>query len=270
MALDYGTNANQWYSTFDTLGGWNWGAGDGTAMSWFWVDADHDGVEFPCMLSKSTNAPLHGRFNLGFGDNSDMSIKIGGAADLEAQSNSNPVSIGKWNFGVGVWDTGGVNGDQKLYYGDLSTRVAEVGGYAVQTVGAGPYHNTAATTLLSGINRTAGINGEFDGKIALIAAWDVILTLDQIELQQYNLAFPIDKANCKIFVNSGWYGTGTQVDWSGNGSNGTVVGAATLSPHVPLQYERMNDYWDVPYLVAVAPPAGAPMTTWGGTWGIPT
>jgi hypothetical protein len=57
--------------------------------------------------------------------------------DLTIESNTNPLQTSQWNFVACHWDFNGANGDQQIYWGDLTTTVAEVGGYLTQRVGAG-------------------------------------------------------------------------------------------------------------------------------------
>jgi hypothetical protein len=236
MALDFGDNTNAYRVDHGTLGSWNWGSGSGTVMSWFWVDADHDSSEFPTILGKSGGGN-NGRFFLSWADNSELEFLVGGG-EIGIGSSDNPVGTGKWNFGAATWDNGGVAGDQQLWYGDLSTPVAEVSSYGQQSVG-GPGHDVSANSALVGMNSTTP-DGEFDGKVAFVAAWDTVLTVGQMRAQQFSL-LPLWRSNLKLFTHCGFNGVGTQIDWSGNGYTGSVTGA-TWSNHVPLPLPSLQSY----------------------------
>lgn len=151
--------------------------------------------------------------------------------DLNAFSGNNVITAGQWNYYGCVWDVGGANGDQKLFVGDLTTIVAEIGSYTIQTVGAGAQSDDSGSSQgIGNYVEEAGSNFSFEGDIAFFAIWNRVLTLGELRAQQFR---PHVTNGCVGFYHLGFNGTGTQADWSGNGNSGSVTGATT-SDHVPL------------------------------------
>jgi hypothetical protein len=151
---------------------------------------------------------------------------------IHAEGNTSPLTAGSWSFIAAVWDSGGADGDQELYHGSLSTLVAEVGGYATQQRGSGALVDESALDLLAGENEDLVDSGN-DTIIAWVGVWDVVLTVSQLQQQQFRLGSPVSAADCQLFCHHGYNGVGTQADLSGTGNTGTVTNA-TVDDHVPL------------------------------------
>src|SRR3990167_4230892 len=159
-------------------------------------------------------------------------------------SGSSFLSTNLWQCVTAVWNVNGVNGDQRLYVGNLTTAIAEVGSYANQAVGLGTPVDRSADDAAIG-NRDATASNGFSGFLALIAIWDRVLSLDELVSIQFR---PRVTNGCVGFWCLGYNGTGTQPDWSGNANNGTVTGA-TVADHVPIPFRRSGPLY-VPYTVA--------------------
>lgn len=141
------------------------------------------------------------------------------------------LSINTWQMVGTVMDaTSSTATDQKLFYGSLTSMIAEVPSYSSQDAGSGATSQGSINTLIGNNGDGSFVSG-FPGKIAWVATWNRILTLGEIQAQQFT---PHVTAGCQLFIHCGFNGTGTQPDWSGNGRNGTVTGATTDS-HIPLR-----------------------------------
>ena len=175
-------------------------------------------------------------------------------AALLAVAGVDVVTLDAWNFLAARWDTGGVDGDQQLFHGDLTTIVTEISSYSFQTVGSGFPSSHAAGSFVIG-NRGDGtpLFREADGDVAVVAIWNRRLSLGEIRAQQFH---PHVTVNCRGFWYLGFNGTGTQPDLSGTGNNGTVTGA-TVADHVPLGPSFGYDFNWIGVAGAPAPPAPA-------------
>jgi len=145
----------------------------------------------------------------------------------QAESSSVVSVINQWNCMGCIWDINGVDADQKLYWGDLDTQLAEVAGYTVQVAGSGAIDSEATYDLLIGQNSNNGTWGPFHGRIGIVAEFDRVLALWELQQWQYS---PQALAGIQHLAFLGIGGTGPQPDWSGNGNTGTVTGAAQADP----------------------------------------
>ena len=135
----------------------------------------------------------------------------------------------KWLFYAATFDTGGANGDQKLYIGDLSAVAAVPSSYSTQTVGSGTVGSDAGDNGFLGNNSASG--GHWPGHIAYVQIISgTLLTSGQIASMQWRPRMVAGTVGLWIL---GYNGTSTQPDWSGSGNNGTVTGA-TVVDHPPL------------------------------------
>lgn len=214
----------------------------GTYLSWVFLRSSpaHDGAISWKGLAASGSRQF--RFNSG----GSLLLAIF-RATTNTQIEGTPSAIGfdKWSFVATVHNTGGANGDQKLFGGDLSTIAAEPSSYISQSVGSGAVGDNSSTDMIIGNRETNGRN--FEGLIAWIGIWNRVLTLGEMQAQQFR---PHVTSGCVLFTHCGYNGTGTQADWSGNGNNGTVTGA-TVADHVPLGPPFGFDVSN-PYTVAAA------------------
>lgn len=148
---------------------------------------------------------------------------------LSLVSNFSAHALNQWNWYAGVWNTGGANGDQKLYVGTLTTPFAEPSAYGTQTVGSGAEGDNSAVDAIIGNNSNAAL--AFPGRIACVIHYNVALTLGQLRAVQFGDAVLPGRVG---YWELGWNGTGTQPDYSGNGNAGTVTGA-TVAVHAPVR-----------------------------------
>jgi hypothetical protein len=170
-----------------------------------------------------------------------------GVNPIAIETNGSFLTVNTWQFLGAVADSSGAAGDQKLFRGTLTSAVTEAGSYANQTVGSGFVENNASGEQLVGNRRDLDFN--YEGHIAWAGIWNVALTDGQIRAQQFR---PYPTSGCVLFCHYGFNGTGTQVDYSGNGNAGTVTGA-TQSVHAPVATRWFSIPWTP---VTVAAPEG--------------
>lgn len=121
----------------------------------------------------------------------------------------------------------------ELYYGTLTSPLAS------QSL---DFSYREASTLDDSANDFAVGNSQstpsrsIDGRIAMFALWSGKVPLANLITQQFSL-YPIYTNGLRLFCNYGIHGSGgvgTQLDWSGNGNNGTITGA-TQADHAPIR-----------------------------------
>lgn len=150
--------------------------------------------------------------------------------NLECRSTQIPAT-GQPIFVAYTWNTAGTNTDQHIYYGTLTTNVAETS-YSLQQVGTGTVQDDSAESW--GIGNMAGGTASAGGGVRTIywvGVWNRQLSLAEIQAQQFHPHNTGSNENV-LMVNLGWNGTGTQPDVTGNGNNCTVTGA-TQGSHYP-------------------------------------
>lgn len=140
----------------------------------------------------------------------------------------------KWLYVAAVTNSAGANGDQHFFMGDGTTMAAEASSYNVQTVGSGTPVTEAGNNLGIGGNPAGGSVTEWNGNMAWIGIWNRALTLSEIHDQQFS---PHITSGNVLFMYLGFNDTGTQIDLSGNGNNGTVTGATASSNGPPISIE---------------------------------
>ena len=101
-----------------------------------------------------------------------------------------------------------------------------------EILGTGTLDTDAAADWTMGSNQGSLANGAIPYTIAWVGVWNRILTLGELQDQQFN---PHVTSGCVLFSHYGWNGTGTQADWSGGVRNGTVTGATLSTDHAPIQ-----------------------------------
>ena len=205
--------------------GTNAGISDLTTWSYIaWVYPTSLGnVRLIC--SKGTSGVKRFDFN-GTTGNIEM-LHLRATSSLSYITNDTPLSgTNAWYFVAGTCDTGGTAGSlAALYTGTLTTTVAQRGVTALD--GSGALTAEGGQNFIIG-NRT-NADRAWTGKIAMVGAWNRVLTLAELRDLQFS---PRKTSGCVGF----WIlnGTGTQADWSGSGLPGTVTGA-TQSSHVPIR-----------------------------------
>jgi hypothetical protein len=185
VALDFGTIAQLRHVNWGTISGDNMGSG--TLIAWIYP-TNHNGASDQAIFAKGDHIDEFG-FGLSWGSGGDIEIKHGRATtELHARSSTNPVSSNSWQCVAAHWNSAGIAGDQELFWGDLSTALAEVGAYSIQQVGAGALTDVTATNLYIGDNPVAGWEHGFAGDIAFVFYSTTYLTLTQMIQIQWRMA----------------------------------------------------------------------------------
>lgn len=154
---------------------------------------------------------------------SDLYVSTGASAS--------EFSTNEWVFMAWVFDENGANSDQKLFIGKLDSIVAEVGSYSSQGAGSGSFDSNASQPMYVGNGwGTDEDDKPFVGDYGFFGLWNRALTLGELRALQFQ---PRVTNGCLVFYDMGRSGTSTQVDWSGNGNNGTITGT-TMANHIPL------------------------------------
>lgn len=148
-------------------------------------------------------------------------------SDAAAVSANSTIVVDVWNCVVIVVDSADSQ-HVRFYRGDLSTPLAEAS-YSSTANSTGTIDGQGGPFRV-GSNIAASQNCASD--IATIMFWgSTALTLAQMQMHQFR-SYP-QVAGCELFVQYGWQGVGTQVDYTGTGNNGTVTGA-TVADHPPI------------------------------------
>lgn len=166
----------------------------------------------------------------------DLRCGVGRATTaMNVRSNGAVFKLGIPQFIGAQWDTSGTLAtDQKLFVGDLGTPAAEPA-YAAQTAGSGA-RSTDTNNWAIGAQAAAGTNA-WGGLIYWVAAWNRLLTLQEIYQQQFA---PTLTAGCLGFWYPGRDGEVLVRDLTGNGNHGAVTGAVE-SPEPLPQLNINND-----------------------------
>lgn len=189
----------------------------GTNLCWIRPSALENGDR---IVYKGTAGNIHFLGINGTGGNFQFGIQ--GGTTMNKITNTTPVAANAWNFLAATFDFG-VSGD--MYHGTLSAPAS------LQTLGTNVNGATAGDD--SGSDQLVGSNVAsqfFSGDIAWVGLWNRVLTLGEIQAQQFH---PRVTDSCVLFVRYGWYGTTSCPDLSGNANNGTATGC-TVSTDVPL------------------------------------
>ncbi len=158
-----------------------------------------------------------------------LSLEYGGGTQLNTAravlANLPNYGANKWLFIVLTKDFG--NSLPHLYVGDRNNPPQEALAYAAQQTGSGT-HDDSASDLYVGANFDG--SSAFPGKIAFFGMWNKVMTLGEIRGQWFRSLATLGNV---VFMQMGFSGLTTQVDWSGKRNSGTITGAS-LWPHVPL------------------------------------
>ena len=150
-------------------------------------------------------------------------------ATLAASAESSKTyTLNQWWYNAFTYDE---SDGPRIFSGDLATLASED-----SSVATFPVVGTGASSDDSGAGWRFGgaavLSRAYQGRIAIFAHYRRRFSLAEIIASQF---LPRTDADCDIFIEAGWNGTGTQPNWTtlGAGINGTVAGA-TVGPHVPL------------------------------------
>lgn len=147
---------------------------------------------------------------------------------LNYSANTLPLVTGKWMLAAFTMDMGATPAAH-IYRADKDTPIAECG-YSASNNGSGTPTSDASYNLRVGNDDRLTV--AFQGDIAVVAIFNRVLTIQEIQDWYHNPRGTI--SGCVLYSRLGWYGTGTQPDWSGSGNNGTASGASlNTGPAVP-------------------------------------
>jgi hypothetical protein len=198
-----------------------------TALAWVYRNAAAVGGRK--IYAKGDN-PNHNFQLLGISGDIQFN-RVRATTNTIANTNTTPLALNTWVFLAVSFDTGASAGNvAKIYHGTLTTPAAEAG-YSANNDGSGaPADDSAADFAVGNRSTGASFDQPFPGRIAFFTIYDRVLTLAEIRTMQFR-PFCQSPA-CKLFLQLGWGGSGTQADLSGNGNNCTVTGA-TVADHAP-------------------------------------
>ena len=189
-----------------------------TWLIWSYPTSDTDGQN---LMWKTTAS---GRHNLErkFGDVDDYYMGVA-RATTDGVVNTTGVDrpLNAWKF-VAVTLLDG-DGGPRIFHGSLTALAVEAS-YSSRSEGTGAIESGSGLSMSIGNGPTW--NEPFKGRIGPVAVFNSKLTLSEIQSWQFN---PRPMAGCVGLWFPGWTGTGTQVDSSGNGNNGTVTGTTVAS-----------------------------------------
>lgn len=134
-------------------------------------------------------------------------------------TNTGFVTYGKWMWAGATFDGSVTGANMHLYSAGLSDSLAECT-YASTTDGSGSIDNGNGLNLYIG-NRQ-GTDRTFNGDIAMVAWWDVVLTLDELEKAKRFGPLTVRRSRLRLMWADG-------VDYA-NFREATVTGAASGQP----------------------------------------
>lgn len=135
-----------------------------------------------------------------------------------------------WQCFCGVMYSSGANGDQHLYWGDLSAALSEAAAYASRTVGSGAHASDSAANAVIGNNSGNAI--AFPGRISVLAMWNRALSLAELQSQQFKKS-PVVTSGLLFFMRLGVNGVDL-VDYGSNAVAASSFTGVTQSADVPL------------------------------------
>jgi hypothetical protein len=141
------------------------------------------------------------------------------------QNSSPTFSVAKWYFLAVTFDTGGVAGDQQMYWGDEETAIAEVS-YGTQQLGSGAVSGNVNNSYW-GNTDPAAVNASLDDGAVAFEAWypGVILSSAQIEAERLDPS-PVRVSGCEYFVTV--HSNGKAIDHL-TGGEGTQTGTVQVN-----------------------------------------
>ncbi len=204
--------------------------------------------EYRVLISKGwdqgTSAQLGWDLHTRSADGTQLRFTVGRATSIQGVNSTPVMSANTWGCAAATWDI--TNGGPKIYYGTLTATLADVS--ASPANGSGAQNDDSGRNVIVGAQDDGSLGyvaTAYYGSIAVAMVWNRVLSLAELRAQQF---YPHPTAGCVLFTHLGYNGTGTQVDLSGNGNNGTVSGA-TVADHVPLKRFWLGVNW-APYVVA--------------------
>lgn len=157
----------------------------------------------------------------------EIAFARGGTSFEYALSSPGRVVQNGWTFMAAAASAFATAGGIDLFYGSLSAAAVEEGTYGATIDGSGTYGSDAAAALTVGGDASA-LN--FAGRVAIVKVFNRKLTQAEIQREQFSV-LPRG-TGCVLCVE--YHGTGTQIDRTGTGNNGTITGASA-SDHPPFE-----------------------------------
>jgi len=162
---------------------------------------------------------------------------------------TNTMTANVWQFIVFRFDNSDGTQKCRIYRGTLTSIAAEVS-YASSSDTGTPAASNSSSFLVGKDDTTSF---PYTGKSASTVVYNnKALTLNEIIQHQFSM-MPKTTGSV-LWAEHGWSGTTTQVDYSGQGNNGTITGL-TVSDHVPLS-NPFGSVNSTPYVVAVSGATG--------------
>lgn len=152
-------------------------------------------------------------------------VQTSGGVSGAVASTSNPLAVNVWSFACVSQAAAGVASNMRMYHGGLSTSITEVSGSPGSDLTVAKAADASTSMLIGGFSTA----GSFSGRVAWAGVWNRVLTLGEMQTQQFQ---PRITSGCVLFSYYGFNGTGTQADRSDSSNNGTVTGSA-VADHVP-------------------------------------
>jgi hypothetical protein len=200
-----------------------------TVAAWVYLDSAPGGNVF---ITEHVASGGVFRIRLRVGSDLQTDFWLARASTQCSLESSTSALTAQWSFIAATFEESTDSGE--IYQGDLDTAAAEVS-YSVNNIGSG-VTSTADGQLVIGNRVTSNV--AWNGKIAFFTWISEYLSLEEIINIQYSTTRSTRPASTTgIFMHLGVHGSGgvgTQQDWSGNGNNGTITGAAK-SAHAPIQ-----------------------------------
>ncbi len=214
-----------------------------TVLLWTYVTSRTDARKF----ASKARASLGAGWQLGLNGTTGNVQMLCERATTDAfrVTNDTPIAANTWIF-LAADAKISASPATHIYTGTLTTSAVE-STYGSDQDGSGAYNSDAARDFMGGNIDATTPNLSIPGRIAWIGLWNRVLTLVEIQEQQFA---PHVTSGCVLFSHYGYNGTGTQPDWSGNGNNGTVTSATLTPDHVPIRgmaARRVVDY--SPYFI---------------------
>lgn len=142
-------------------------------------------------------------------------------------TNDTPLSGTGWVFMAATFDSSNAAGEiVNIYHGDRTTSAVE-STYGTTTNGAGALTSDGIYNAIIGNSICNSSDSVFGGLIHGIMVFNRELTLGEIIAQQFT---PHAETGLVLSIPLGYYGTGTQADYSGNLNQGTITGATQADP----------------------------------------
>lgn len=192
-----------------------------TVMAWIYSPGD---TVADCIVCKG-RALNNNRRPQFLQENADtLSVTVDRATTDTTYLTTGTITLDAWQFVAFTFDSGASAGEVvNIYSGSLTAAPTEFA-YTTSTDGSGAV-NASAEAFVVGNN--SPFNTAYEGRIAWVGAWNVVLTADQIKAQWMR---PRVTSGCVVF--SHLYGS-APANLAGNALNGATTGATTAD-HVPL------------------------------------